>query len=1022
MRFPEVPTILVLLVATDGEVWLPEVLKGLAAQEGIDLEVLAVDNASTDGSQKIVRKAFGPERVITLERRVGYGRALAVGLQHAADNSFEADAVLLLHDDAALRPGSLEAMIDALRADGVGIVGAKLVDWEDELVLQDIGRTTDRYGRIVDRVERGELDQGQHEGVHEVLYATSAAMLVSTRLIQEVGLFDLRYVALRDDLDLCWRARLAGYRTVVTTAASARHAAATITGDRTGPVRRRVRYFGDRNMLATLIKNYSARRLTLALPVTIMVSLVNAVLYLARGRRSSAFQVLEALRWNLTHLPSTLRARRRAQSTRSVPDAEVAALMHHGATRVRSQIERAVESVMGEIDEVTDEDLEAPPTRLIDRMRAHPGAVAVVVASIVALLGIRPLLASGPVAGVDMPPFPGSFTDLFQEYASGWRGAGAGGAGPATPGLILLGALMMLTLGSGWLAQRALLFGLPVVGAIGIMRVASAMGIEAGGRRIAALLYGASPLMLGTFGAGRLPDLILLGAAPWLVLPIFRAARVIPRGGWRSTAAGVAGAAVVVSLSPWALVFIIGVAAVVAMATPDRRVGVARTGGLIAVGAAGLLVPWAVELFRPGSPIGSGGPQRAGMAELLALMPGSVRPVPLALGFGIIVAAMIGWMVAPVPTRRTANTLGALAVFGLFASWAVARGVPWIAPRPGLPLVVVSLAAALLAAIGFVVASATLADKTFGAAHVLAIGVGAILAVQIAATAGWVAFGDRPGLVTGDSLALASLRDEAATDGDFRVVWIGGTGERPVAAMTGPAGDSMRQYLARRGGVGDDVLRSTVGAMMSGATDHAGRTLATMGVRYVIVRPEADRTVRRAVASQPDLDFVQRLRPPGEVETVGEDLMATGTLVYRNAAGAPIASVTTSPRWISASESGFSDVTLAEPAPKIDSAFSRQAPGVYRGTMGSGGIILLAEDFSVWRARVGETVLTPTRSFGWATRFEPPPDPEAAEAREVLIWFDGQRWHRGAILVNALVIVLFWMWRSQRMARDRGER
>src|SRR5919109_4854906 len=175
MRLPEVPSILVLLVATDGEAWLPEVLKGLRAQRHSAIKVIAIDNASTDGSGRILRKAFGKERVIALERRVGYGRALAVGLQIAAERELEADAVLLLHDDAALQPGAIDAMIQAMRTDSIGVVGAKLLEWDDARVLQDIGGTTDRYGRLIAGVERGELDQGQHEGVHEVLYATSAA-------------------------------------------------------------------------------------------------------------------------------------------------------------------------------------------------------------------------------------------------------------------------------------------------------------------------------------------------------------------------------------------------------------------------------------------------------------------------------------------------------------------------------------------------------------------------------------------------------------------------------------------------------------------------------------------------------------------------------------------------------------------------------------------------------------------------------------------------------------------------------
>ena len=84
MELPKDPSILVLLVASDGAVWLPDVLKGLRAQQYRPIKVLAVDNASGDGSGAILAKAFGVRRVVTLERRIGYGRALAAGVAGVA--------------------------------------------------------------------------------------------------------------------------------------------------------------------------------------------------------------------------------------------------------------------------------------------------------------------------------------------------------------------------------------------------------------------------------------------------------------------------------------------------------------------------------------------------------------------------------------------------------------------------------------------------------------------------------------------------------------------------------------------------------------------------------------------------------------------------------------------------------------------------------------------------------------------------------------------------------------------------
>jgi len=152
MELPDDPSILVLLVATDGAAWLPEVLKGLRAQQYRPIKVLAVDNASADGSGAILAKAFGVRRIVSLERRIGYGRALAAGLKIATERRLDADAFLILHDDAALGPGAVESMVRTMQTTGAGIVGAKLLEWDNPLLLQDFGQTTDRYGRAVPRV------------------------------------------------------------------------------------------------------------------------------------------------------------------------------------------------------------------------------------------------------------------------------------------------------------------------------------------------------------------------------------------------------------------------------------------------------------------------------------------------------------------------------------------------------------------------------------------------------------------------------------------------------------------------------------------------------------------------------------------------------------------------------------------------------------------------------------------------------------------------------------------------------
>src|SRR5919201_1575155 len=160
------PSVLVLLVVRDGTGWLRDTLLSLARQTYARLGIVAVDNASTDGSAELLVRALGEGRVLALDRNRGVER--------------------------------------------VGVVGPKVVDWDDPRVLREVGRSTDAFGHPYTPLQDGELDQGQYDRVLEVLFVSSCAMLISAEAWRRTGAFDERLSGHHDDLDFCWRARPAG--------------------------------------------------------------------------------------------------------------------------------------------------------------------------------------------------------------------------------------------------------------------------------------------------------------------------------------------------------------------------------------------------------------------------------------------------------------------------------------------------------------------------------------------------------------------------------------------------------------------------------------------------------------------------------------------------------------------------------------------------------------------------------------------------------------------------------------------
>jgi GT2 family glycosyltransferase len=142
------PSVLVVLVVSNGAPWLRESLRSLAGQTHPRLGVVAVDGGSTDGSREILQQALGPKRLIALPEDRGLSGALRAALDLPVARA--ADYVLVLHDDAALAPDAVTCMVEAAEGlrgvERVGIVGPKVVDWDEPAVLREVGRSTDRFG------------------------------------------------------------------------------------------------------------------------------------------------------------------------------------------------------------------------------------------------------------------------------------------------------------------------------------------------------------------------------------------------------------------------------------------------------------------------------------------------------------------------------------------------------------------------------------------------------------------------------------------------------------------------------------------------------------------------------------------------------------------------------------------------------------------------------------------------------------------------------------------------------------
>ena len=281
---------------------LPRCLDSLADQ-GAELELMVVDNGSSDGSVELLRERGVPH--VSLPENTGFAAAVNLGAART-----QAPMVLALNADTALEPGAVEALAGALAADpGLGGVQPRILQLEpggeaevERARLYSRGMALSADGRAFEE-GAGEAQDSRSAAAREIFGVCGAACLLRRELFEQLGGYDERYFAFYEDVDLNVRARIAGWRFAYVPEAVVWHVGnASWLAEAPSPGAWNARLVA-RNRLATQLKFMPAR----ALPRIAAVE-VGALARAAKQRRLGATLggKLAALRW----LSALLRERR----------------------------------------------------------------------------------------------------------------------------------------------------------------------------------------------------------------------------------------------------------------------------------------------------------------------------------------------------------------------------------------------------------------------------------------------------------------------------------------------------------------------------------------------------------------------------------------------------------------------------------------------------------------------------------------------------------------------------------------
>ena len=192
--------------------FLPGLLRSVEKVEGA--EVIVADNASTDGSLKLIQEMFPDVRTIALDRNYGF-----TGGYNKAFAQIESEYFVLINSDIEVTEDWLGPLVEWMDSHpDCGACAPKLHSWQEREKFEYAGAAggyIDRFGypfcrgRILGRLE---TDRGQYDSPADVFWATGACLMVRSEIYRKLGGLDERFFAHMEEIDLCWRMQLEGYR------------------------------------------------------------------------------------------------------------------------------------------------------------------------------------------------------------------------------------------------------------------------------------------------------------------------------------------------------------------------------------------------------------------------------------------------------------------------------------------------------------------------------------------------------------------------------------------------------------------------------------------------------------------------------------------------------------------------------------------------------------------------------------------------------------------------------------------
>ena len=325
------PLVYIIVINYNGEEYLKTCLSSIEKQTYPNYKTIVIDNASTDNSEEYIKEYFPKITFIQAERNLGFAEGNNLAIKKALEK--KAAYVFLVNNDTEFEIDLVEKLIKTAESDdSIGIVGPAVFDLKNKKSLQEMGMAIDKFGYALALKNLTDRDC--------VFFVSGCAMMIKSELILRMGFFDESYFMFAEDLDICWRSILTGYKIIVNENAKIYHASGgSISGGvvKSSSYRTNAQrvFLREKNTVRTLMKNYDFSNLIKIVPFYVALLFFETIFWSCILKPDISKNLFKAIFWNIKMLPDTFNQRAVVQNLRKIKDEELMIKMLDGYCKLR---------------------------------------------------------------------------------------------------------------------------------------------------------------------------------------------------------------------------------------------------------------------------------------------------------------------------------------------------------------------------------------------------------------------------------------------------------------------------------------------------------------------------------------------------------------------------------------------------------------------------------------------------------------------------------------------------------------